>query len=137
MNKYDNRHDRCDHEVADCFIAEQEVDYANTDLSELGHSEFKQFLAKNYKNYDPAMYHRHVEWLGDHEGYGDISRIDSVSGVPVTIDLRSGEYWQQIQFEECFFCGDTVNGDDGAMVDDVNVMCSECDRTGKWKEASA
>jgi len=41
------------------------------------------------------------------------------------------------QIEECFFCSDFVNGDDGAMVDEVNVMCSECDRTEKWKEVRA
>lgn len=78
------QHDRCDHEV----------DYANTDLSALGHAEFKEFLAKNYKHYNPALHHQHVEWLGDNEGYVELSQFDSVSGVPVTLDLRSGEYWE-------------------------------------------
>jgi hypothetical protein len=41
------------------------------------------------------------------------------------------------QIEECFFCGDFVSGDEGAIVGDINLMCDECDRTGKWKEVSA
>ena len=88
------QHDRCDHEVGDCFLAEQEVDYANTDLSAVGHAEFKEFLASNYKNYDPARYPAFVEWLANSDGFAEIGTTDSVSGVPVTIDLRSSEYWE-------------------------------------------
>ena len=87
------QHDRCDHEVGDCLLAGVS-DNISTDLSALGHAEFKKFLASNYKNYDPARYPAFVEWLGDHEGYVEINQFDSVSGVPITIDLRSSEYWE-------------------------------------------
>lgn len=73
----------------------KEVDYACAALSDSGWFALTDFLQKNYKDYDPSRFAALVESLGDSEGYMEIGTHESVSGVPVVLDLRDSKYWEE------------------------------------------
>ena len=73
----------------------KEVDYVSAALSDSGWFALTEFLQKNYRDYDSSRFAAFVEMVGDSEGHFEIGTHDSVSGVPVTLDIRGSEFWEE------------------------------------------